>query len=454
MGTMPIRKLVLNMALPMMASMLVQAMYNIVDSVFVSWINEQSLTAVSLAFPAQNLMIGLATGTGVGVNALLSRALGAKDHKRVSEVAEHGVFLAMLGYLAFMLFGLFGARAFFSAQTSVPYIVEQGTMYLTICCGASFGLFGEIMFERLLQSTGKTVYSMITQGVGAIINIIFDPIFIFVFDWGIAGAAAATVMGQILGCMLGIYLNQKKNPEIRLRLRGFRPQWRTVGRIYEIGLPSVLMVAIGSVMTFFMNKILIAYTAGKETAATVFGAYFKLNSFIFMPVFGMNNALVPIVAYNYGAQRRKRMTDTIRFGVILACAIMSVGCLIFEFFPGQLLSIFDASEQMLAIGIPALRIIGMTFPVAGACIVIGAVFQSLGKSYYSMATSFLRQLVALLPAAYVLARIGMSVGNQDLVWWSFPFAEVFAAVANIIFFRRIYRTLISAVPENGNIENA
>ena len=449
MGTMPVKKLVLNMALPMMASMLVQALYNIVDSVFVSRLGEEALTAVSLAFPAQNLMIGLATGMGVGMNALLSRALGAKDHERAQKAAENGLLLSMLSFLLFCCFGLFGSRIFMAAQTDVPAIIDYGTEYLRIVCGVSFGMYGSITFERYLQSTGRTVYSMVSQGVGAVLNIVLDPIFIFVLDMGVAGAAIATVIGQIIGCCVGCYLNHTRNPEIRVDLRHLRPDLHVMGQICVIGFPSVLMVAIGSVMTFCMNKILILYTAGRETTATVFGVYFKLNSFAFMPVFGLNNGVVPIIAYNYGAQNRRRMTETIRFAVTLGVLLMLVGFGVFELLPALLLSIFDASENMIAIGIPALHIIGLTFPFAGVSIVLGSVFQALGKSTYSMMNSFLRQLVVLIPAAYVLARVGMQLGNYDLVWWSYPIAEVVSLGVTLLFFRRLYRTLIAKIPENG-----
>ena len=452
MGTMPVKKLVLNMALPMMASMLVQALYNIVDSVFVSRLGEEALTALSLAFPAQNLMIGLATGMGVGMNALLSRALGAKDHERAQKAAENGLLLSMLSFLLFCCFGLFFSRAFIAAQTDDALIIEYGTEYLRIVCGASIGMYGSITFERYLQSTGRTVYSMISQGVGAVLNIVLDPIFIFAFDMGVAGAAIATVIGQIIGCCVGCYLNHTRNPEVRVDLRRLRPDLHIMGQICVIGFPSVLMVAIGSVMTFCMNKILILYTVGKETAATVFGVYFKLNSFAFMPVFGLNNGVVPIIAYNYGAQNRRRMVETIRFAVVLGVLLMLLGFGVFELLPALLLSIFDASEKMLAIGIPALRIIGLTFPFAGVSIVLGSVFQALGKSVYSMMNSFLRQLVVLIPAAFVLARIGLQVGNQDLVWWSYPIAEVVSLCVTLLFFLRLYRTLIVKIPENGAVE--
>ena len=449
MGTMPVGKLIINMSLPMVISMLVQALYNVVDSVFVSRISEQALTAVSLAFPAQNLMIGVATGTGVGVNALLSRALGEKNRGRVSKVAENGVFLALVGYALFLVFGLFGSRVFMASQTQVSEIIEMGTEYLTVCCGLSFGIFGEIMFERLMQSTGRTFYTMITQGVGAIFNIIFDPIFIFTLDMGVTGAALATVLGQIVAFVLAIVLNHKHNPDVRLSAKGFRPDLRMIGEIYAIGVPSIIMVCIGSVMTFLMNKILILYTAGKETAATVFGVYFKLNSFIFMPIFGLNNGIIPIVAYNYGAKNRARMVQAVKIAAVIACSVMFVGMLLFLTIPGTLLSLFDASEMMLAIGEPALRIISTSFTFAGVCIVLGSIFQALGHSVYSMIVSFIRQLVVLVPCAYLLARVGQRVGNDNLVWLSYPIAEVFSLAVTLILFTKLYRNVIMEVPLHG-----
>ena len=449
MGTMPVGKLIINMSLPMIISMLVQALYNVVDSVFVSRISEQALTAVSLAFPAQNLMIGVATGTGVGVNALLSRALGEKNRGRVSKVAENGVFLALVGYALFLVFGLFGSRVFMASQTQVSEIIEMGTEYLTVCCGLSFGIFGEIMFERLMQSTGRTFYTMITQGVGAIFNIIFDPIFIFTLDMGVTGAALATVLGQIVAFVLAIVLNHKHNPDVRLSAKGFRPDLRMIGEIYAIGVPSIIMVCIGSVMTFLMNKILIVYTAGKEIAATVFGVYFKLNSFIFMPIFGLNNGIIPIVAYNYGAKNRARMIQAVKIAAVIACSVMLVGMLLFLTIPGTLLSLFDASETMLAIGEPALRIISTSFTFAGVCIVLGSIFQALGHSVYSMIVSFIRQLVVLVPCAYLLARVGQRVGNDNLVWLSYPIAEVFSLAVTLILFTKLYRNVIMEVPLHG-----
>ena len=449
MGTMPVGKLIINMSLPMVISMLVQALYNVVDSVFVSRISEQALTAVSLAFPAQNLMIGVATGTGVGVNALLSRALGEKNRGRVSKVAENGVFLALVGYALFLVFGLFGSRVFMASQTQVSEIIEMGTEYLTVCCGLSFGIFGEIMFERLMQSTGRTFYTMITQGVGAIFNIIFDPIFIFTLDMGVTGAALATVLGQIVAFVLAIVLNHKYNPDVRLSAKGFKPDFKMIGEIYAIGVPSIIMVCIGSVMTFCMNKILIAYTAGKETAATVYGVYFKLNSFIFMPVFGLNNGVIPIVAYNYGARNKHRMLHAIKLSAAFACGVMLVGMVIFLSVPGLLFGLFDASEQMLSIGVPALRIISTSFAFAGVCIALGSVFQALGRGTYSMIVSFIRQLVVLVPCAYLLARWGLSIGNNDLVWLSYPIAEVFSLAVTLILFMRLYRKVILPMEDSG-----
>lgn len=446
-GVMPITKLIWNMSLPIIASMLVQALYNIVDSWFVSRVSEQALTAVSLAFPAQNLMIGLATGTAVGVNALMGRALGAGLRERADKVANNGVFLAVVGFVISALLGLTCSDLFFRSQTQVESIIQMGNDYLRIVTIGSLGMFCQIMYERLLQGTGRSILSMYTQGLGAIINIILDPIFIFGLKMGVAGAAVATIIGQFCGCALAIYFNHKKNTDITLSLRGFRPNWRLIGEIYAIGLPSVIMIAIGSVMTFLMNKILITYHAAHETAATAFGVYFKLNSFIFMPIFGLNNGVIPIVAYNYGAQNRRRMMATIKRSALYACCIMVFGTVLFWAIPDTLLRLFDASDVMLAAGVPALRIISLSFCMAGACIALGSSFQALGKSMYSMVTSIVRQLGFLIPIAYVLARYGASVGNSDLVWWCYPLAEIFSLTLTLVFFSRMYKTIIAPLPE-------
>lgn len=451
MGVMPVGRLILNMSLPMILSMLVQALYNIVDSVYVSRVSEAALTAVSLSFPAQNLMIGLATGTGVGVNALLSRALGAKDSDRANRVAENGVFLALMGYAVFLIFGLFASRAFIAAQTSQPEIIQYGEDYLSVVCCLSFGLFGQVMFERLMQATGRTIYTMYTQGVGAIINIILDPIFIFNFGMGVKGAAIATVIGQIVAFILAAVINHHKNHDVKLKLREFRPSGEIIGHIYSIGFPSVIMMAIGSVMTFLMNKILILYTTGKETSATVFGVYFKLNSFVFMPVFGLNNGVIPIIGYNYGARNRLRMLQTVKYALLFAFGFMLVGTVIFLAFPNVLLNLFDATEMMLVIGVPALRIIASTFIVAGVCIALGSVFQALGYGIYSMLVSLARQLLVLLPAAWILARLGQSVGNDNLVWLSFPIAELVSLAVTLLLFGRLYRKVIRELPDGAPV---
>ena len=422
------------------------------DSVFVSRVCEQALTAVSLAFPAQNLMIGLATGTAVGVNALMGRALGAKDQERANAVAINGVFLAVVGFAICAVLALLFAGPFFRSQTQIDYIVENGTDYLLVCCCGSLGLFCEIMFERLLQGTGRSILSMYTQGLGAIVNIVLDPVFIFVLDMGVTGAAVATVIGQFCGCILALIFNLKKNKEIHLQFRGFRPNWWLVGNIYAIGLPSVIMVAIGSVMTFCMNKILIAYHSAKETAATAFGIYFKLNSFIFMPVFGLNNGVVPIVAYNYGARKPARIMKTIKLSVCYAVGIMLVGLLIFQFASPALLRLFQSGESasgdLLRIGVPALRIISYSFLFAGYCIVATAVFQALGHGVLSLVVSVVRQLFVLLPVAFLLSR----VGGLDWVWWAFPIAELVAVVLCTVFLRHVYHKEIA--PPAGEREAA
>ena len=455
MGVMPIGKLVITMSLPIVISMLVQALYNIVDSMFVSMISQEALNAVSLAFPAQNLMIGFATGTAVGINALVSRALGAQDPAHANRVAMNGVFLAVCCYVIFLLFGIFGSRIFFSTQTSNQTVVDYGVNYLSIVCGLSFGVFGQITLERLLTSTGKTIYTMLSQLTGAIINLIFDPIFIFVFKMGVSGAALATVLGQIVACCMAAIFNVKKNKELKLSIREFHPDLSIIKGICAIGVPSIIMVAVGSVMTYLFNIILFNFTAGGTYTQNVFGNYFKLNSFIFMPIFGMNNGIVPIIAYNYGAQKRRRMMQAMKVGVGAAASIMAIGTLIFMLIPGPLLRIFmqntTAAEAatLLAIGEPALRIISTHFIIAAICISLNTVFQALGKGTYAMINSICRQLVVLLPVAYVLARIGQSVGNDNLVWISFPIAEIAALMVSLFLFRRIKRNIIDNVGENG-----
>lgn len=454
MGIMPVNKLIINMSLPMMISMLVQALYNIVDSVFVGMISEQALTAVSLCFPAQNLMIAVATGTGVGINALLSRSLGEKNFEKANKLANNGVFLAVVSSFVFVMFGLFGAEPFMRSQTGVEEIVQYGTSYLRVCSCASLGIYLEITFERLLQSTGRTMLTMCTQGVGAIINIILDPIFIFSseesflgfgFGMGVTGAAVATVAGQIVAAIIAITLNAKKNHEIHVSFKNFRPDAKIIGQIYKIGVPSIIMVAIGSVMTYCMNKILILHTPGKETAATVFGAFFKLNSFICMPIFGLNNGVIPIIAYNYGAKKKDRMLKTIKLAAVYAEFFSVSGAVLFLSIPDKLLGFFSASEAMLEIGVPALRIIGSSFILAGICIALGAAFQALGKSFFSMIVSLIRQLVVLTPVAYLLAIYGEKICNPDLVWFAYPVAELTSLTVSIICYVYLHKKVISKI---------
>ncbi|MBS6194170.1 MAG: MATE family efflux transporter [Clostridiales bacterium] len=440
MGVLPIPKLLFQMSLPMMLSMLVQALYNIVDSIFVAQINENALTAVSLAFPIQNLMIAIAVGTGVGVNALLSRSLGKKDFHAVDESAKNGIFLSLVSAVFFALVGFAVTKPFLTFQTSDPQILEYGTQYISIICLFCGSLFLQIMLERLLMSTGLTVYTMLSQGLGAIVNIILDPILIFGLlgmpKMGVAGAALATVLGQFFGMVSGLYFNLRFNKEIHINMRKFRPNKQIIRTIYSVGLPSIVMQAIGSVMTFGMNKILIQFTS---TATAVFGVYFKLNSFVFMPVFGLNNGMVPIVAYNYGAWDKRRVTRTIRLSIFSAVTIMLVGTAAFLLFPANLLQMFNASPDMLSIGIPALRIIALGFVFAGFSIVVGSVFQALGNGIYSLIISIARQLVVILPAAALLA----SVGGLHMVWWAFPISEIVSLAMSVWFYRRIYRDKIA-----------
>ncbi len=446
MGVMHISSLLISMSIPMMLSMLVQALYNVVDSIFVSRLGENALTAVSLAFPIQNLMIALGSGTGVGINALLSRSLGEKNKERVDKSASHGIFLILVSSILFALFGLFFVRYFFEAQTDIEEIISYGTDYLRICTIFSFGVFGQITFERLLQSTGKTFFAMIAQAFGAVVNIILDPIMIFGYfgfpRMEVAGAALATVIGQILATLLAIVFNLTINKEITFKIRGFRLDLEIIKRIYTVGIPSAIMIAIGSIMNFGLNKILMTFTS---TATAVFGVYFRLQGFVFMPIFGMNNGVIPIISYNYGARYRKRIIRTIRLAMTYAITIMLVGTAVFQIFPSQLLSLFNASADMIAIGVPALRTISICFVFAGFCIVSSAVFMALGSGVPSMIVSTARQLVILLPAAFLLSRFG----GLNAIWWAFPLAEIGAVLLTVIFLKHFYKTRIKPLPANG-----
>ncbi len=445
MGTMPVNKLLISMALPMMISMLVQALYNIVDSMFVSYISEDVLTAVSLAFPIQQLMIALGTGTGVGVNAVLSKALGEKDFDKANSAAENGIFLAVVSAVVFLFVGLFAVDPFYASQTTDAEILQAGHDYLSVVCCFGLGVYIQIISERLLQATGRTVLSMLTQGLGAVINIILDPILIFGLcgmpAMGVKGAATATVIGQCIAAAAGIWLNIAKNHDIRISFKGFLPDFSIIRVIFSVGVPSIIMQAVGSVMNYGMNQILIGFTS---TATAVFGAYYKLQSFIFMPVFGLNNGMIPIIAYNYGAGQRKRVVQTIKSSAILAVCIMLLGLAVMQLFPPRLLAIFNASEHMLEIGVPALRLISLSFVFAGYCIVMGSVFQALGNGMYSMITSIVRQMLVLLPVAFLLSL----TGNVNLVWLSFPIAELFSVTLSTVFLFKINKKIISKIGDN------
>ena len=450
MGTMPVNKLLISMSLPMMISMLIQALYNVVDSIFVAKLSEDALTAVSMAFSMQTLMFASAGGIGVGLNAFLSRSLGEKNRELASKSAVNGLFLGLIAYVIFVIIGILFIKPFYLFQTNDPLspITKYGIEYLYCIMLCSFGLYGQVLFERLLISTGLTFYSMITQSVGAIVNIILDPILIF--GWfglpkmGVLGAAVATVIGQCAAAVLALVFNITKNKDISLSVKNFRPEGAVIKGILSVGIPSMIMQAIGSVMTFTFNKLLIWFSS---TAVAVFGIYFKINSIIFMPVFGLNNGMVPIVAYNLGAKNRKRMMKTVKYSIIYAVSLMLLGLLLIEVFPAQILMLFSASENMLSIGIPALRIICLSFIFAGCSIVLLSLFQAMGHGVYSMMISLIRQLLVLLPSAFILALIGKSMGNDvSYIWWSFNIAEIVSVVTSLLLFKRLYKNTISKIP--------
>ena len=446
MGTMPIGKLLFNMSLPMMISMLVQALYNIVDSIFVAKLSENALTAVSLAFPLQTLLIAVGTGTGVGMNALLSKSLGEKNFKKANATASNAAVLYFFSYLVFFILGFTIVRPFYASQigNADQEIMELGIEYLSTVMIFSFGLLAQVFFERLLTSTGRTIFSMTSQLTGAITNIILDPILIFGLlgapKMGVTGAAVATVIGQCVAALVAGFCNHRYNHDVKLKFHGFRLDFHIIGTIYAVGIPTIIMQSIGSVMTYCMNRILIEFSS---TATAVFGVYFKLQSFFFMPVFGLNNGITPIIAYNYGAGQRKRMLKTIKLSMLVAFCLTFIGFLCFEGIPQILLGMFNASDEMLTIGVPALRIIGIHYLIAWFCIVSGTVFQALGKAFFSMIVSIMRQLFVLIPAAYILAKLG----GLHVVWWSFPIAEVISLMVSSFFLVRINQTIISRVPE-------
>lgn len=446
MGTMPVGKLIFYMSLPMMVSMLVQALYNIVDSIFVAKLSENALTAVSLAFPLQTLLIAVGAGTGVGMNALLSKSLGEKNFKKANDTAANAAVLYILSYILFLILGFSVVKPFYLSQigNADVEIMEMGIEYLSTVMIFSFGLFTQFFFERLLTSTGRTIFSMTSQLTGAVTNIILDPILIFGLfgapKMGVTGAAIATVIGQCVAGIVAAACNHKYNHDVKLSFKGFKPDLKIIGTIYAVGVPSIIMQSIGSIMTYCMNRILIEFSS---TATAVFGVYFKLQSFFFMPVFGLNNGITPIIAYNYGAKQRKRMIHTIKLSMAVAFCLTFVGFIAFEAIPQVLLGMFNSSQQLLEIGIPALRIIGIHFLIAWFCIVAGTVFQALGKAVFSMIVSIMRQLFVLVPAAYILAK----VGGLHAVWWSFPIAEIISLAVSLTFLIRIYNTIIKKLPE-------
>lgn len=442
MGVMPVGKLLIQISLPIMISMLIQALYNIADSIFVAKLSTDALTAVSLAFPIQNFMISASVGTGVGINALLSMRLGQKNEKAVTDSALNGIFLIVITSAVFTILGFIIPRAYLKTQTSNLEIIEQGAQYLKICMTISFGLFGGIVFDRLLQSTGRTIFSMISQISGAITNIVLDPILIFGLcgfpKMGIKGAALATVIGQIFGAVISVILNIKINKEIKFKIKGFRPNSKIIFDIYKVGVPSILLGSIGSVLTYFINLILGTFSTA---AIAVYGVYFKLQSFIFMPVFGLNNGIVPIVAYNYGAKNKERIVKSIKLCALVAFAIMTFGTLIFEFFPVPLLNLFTPNEEMLKIGVPALRIIAICFPLAAIGISFTSVFQAFGRGVLSMTISLVRQIFALLPSFWLLSL----TGNVNNIWWAFVIAEFFSLVTCVIAMKNVYETQIKTL---------
>lgn len=435
MGVMPIGKLLFNMALPMIISMIVQALYNVVDSIYVSQVSESAVTALSLAFPVQNMQIGFGLGIAVGVNSLLSKSLGERNQEAANYAAGNGIFLVIIAVALFMLFGVFGARPYFEMQSTVEETVEGGIAYTSICCVLTLGCFAQMLGERLLQSSGRTVYTMISQSTGAVINIILDPIFIH--GWlglpamGVAGAAIATVIGQWIAAGMCLFFNLRFNPDVQLGLKYIRPRAQTLKPILAVGIPTLVMNSIGSVMNFGMNQI---FQGFQETATGVFGIYYKLQSFFFMPLFGTNNATISIIAYNYGARKPERMTKTLRLALVTGLCFMLFGLTVFQLVPEALLGLFNPSDEFLRMGIKALRIVSIHFPIAAVGIMLGASFQALGNGIYSTIVSLCRQLLALLPAAYLLSL----TGNVDNVWWSFPIAEVVSALVTLILYRRLY----------------
>lgn len=453
MRTMPIGKLLFTMALPLALSMLVQALYNVVDSIYVSRISPSAVTALSLAFPIQHLIIGFATGIGVGMNSLLSKSLGENNRQRVNTAAGNGIFLVLIATALFMLFGAFGSRPFFEMQSDVAETVEGGTAYITICCLCCLGIFVEVLGERMLQASGRTIFTLFTQGTGAVVNILLDPVFIFgvpelgIPALGMAGAAIATVIAQWIAAILAVIFNLTKNPDVSFGWQYIKPDVKVLKKMLAVGIPSIVMMAIGSVMTFSMNGIFQSFKDYGETATGVFGVYFKLQSFVIMPVLGINNASVSIIAYNYGARLPDRITRNLRCALTAALVIMFSGVALFQIAPELLLSLFEPTEEFKAIGISALRIVSIGFPMAGVSIALTASFQALGVGIYATINSLCRQLIVLVPVAYLLSL----TGDVHLVWWAFAVAEFVSMTLTIIFFRRVYRQKVKTLVQSENL---
>lgn len=458
MRTMPVGRLLLTMALPLAVSMLVQAFYNVVDSYFVSLVNSDAVAALSFAFPIQNLQIGFATGIAVGMNSLLSKSLGQGNRERANHAAGNGIVLTLMVIAMFMLFGFVGVKPYYSVFGANEATTNYGIDYTTICTVFSMGIFVEVLGERMLQSSGRTVYTLFTQGTGAVLNIILDPIFIlgseglsqmfgiqlpfYVPRMEVAGAAIATVIGQWVAAIMAVIFNLTSNPDVSFGVKYLKLEKETVKKILAVGVPSIIMMAIGSVMNFSMNQIFMGLsTPEDQTPVTVFGIYFRLQSFFLMPLFGINNASISIIAYNYGARQSQRIKQTLKLALCSALTIMLLGVTVFQVFPHVLMGIFasaDTTGKLVSYGINALRIVSLHFPIAAVGIAIGASFQALGNGIYTTITSLCRQLVVLVPAAYLLSL----TGSVDAVWWSFPLAEIFSATLTLIFFARIYRQKI------------
>ena len=440
-GTMPMKKLVPTVSVPIMISMLVQALYNVVDSIFVAQYDANALTAVSLAYPIQMLMIAVSTGLGVGINSMISRKLGEKRNDEAIDAARNGIFLELIGYLFFLIFGLFFTRPFFAMMTNDVTLQELGTEYLSIASPVSIGLFLSVTFERLVQATGNTMLSMVMQLTGAVVNIILDPIMIFGYlgcpEMGIAGAAIATVIGQIASMLLGFILNQTRNHELHLSLKGFHVDSNIIKPILGVGFPSIIMQSISSVMSVLFNLILMPFG---NAAVSVLGVYFKLQSFVFMPVYGLSNGMVPIIGYNFGARLKQRVYEGIKVALVYAVVIMAIGTLLFLVIPGPLMGLFEqsGSTELSDIGCRALRIICAHFVIAAVGITLSTVFQAVGKGTYSLIMSLCRQLVVLIPAAWLLSQIGL-----DATWWSFPIAEVVSLTICLLLFRKVDREMLS-----------